>query len=108
MYTHQMIVVFENNENLLDFNYIGLKFNSENDKDIQISFSQAREVFPRMGRHQSDPIAQCIIRIMKKNYNGEEEHIVYANVRRQSGCVDLYSNMMFKQQVVDSKSLKFS
>ncbi|CDW76646.1 UNKNOWN [Stylonychia lemnae] len=97
---------FETSENLLDFNYINIQ-QDEEINSLQIRFKQARDLFPRQDEHNSDPILQCIVRVMLKIYNNQKEYIIYSVTRRKSGSVDLYSNMMFKHLKHSDSVLSF-
>ncbi|CDW75266.1 UNKNOWN [Stylonychia lemnae] len=96
----KLIIAFETIQNLLDFNFIIIN-KVETDK-LNISFNQARDVFPRP-LVSPDPVVQCIIRVMLTKFNNKQKYVVQGVTRRKSGQVDLYSNMMFKQQVPDCK-----
>ncbi|CDW76297.1 UNKNOWN [Stylonychia lemnae] len=89
----KLIIAFETNQNLLDFNFIIIP-KTENDK-INISFNQARDVFPRP-LAEPDPLVQCVIRVMLTKFNNKQKYLIQGVTRRKSGSVDLYSNMMFK------------
>ncbi|CDW88225.1 UNKNOWN [Stylonychia lemnae] len=95
----QMIVAFETKDNLLDFNYLDVSQEPENLSKFIIRVSQARDLFPRPVGYSYDPIDQCSFRVMNKNFSGSNESLLYAIAKRNSGMVDIYFNMIFKQQI---------